>query len=65
MSRNASPKNGDGLDAPHDQPAKTLTKRTTDFIALCTAMVLNDYRLVLLVWVIAVQAFLMALGMFI
>jgi hypothetical protein len=24
---------GNGLDAPHDQPAKILTKRTADFIA--------------------------------
>jgi hypothetical protein len=26
---------GNGLDALHDQPAKTLTKHTVDFIARC------------------------------
>ena len=43
---------GDGLTTPHSQPAKTLTKRTTDFIALCAAIVWNDPRLIgLVVWV--------------
>ncbi len=27
---------GNGLAAPHDQPAKTITKRTVDFIVTAT-----------------------------
>jgi hypothetical protein len=53
---------GDGLDAARNQPAKTFTKSTTDFIALCIALVLNDYCLVTVVWVVCLQALFMAMG---
>jgi hypothetical protein len=53
---------GDGLDAANDQPAKTFTKNTTDFIARCMVAASNDAGLCVLVAVVAIQAVLMALG---
>lgn len=55
---------GDGLDAPHDQPAKTFTKRTTDFIALCAMLVLTDPRLFTLTWALGLVGLLAAIGAF-
>jgi hypothetical protein len=46
---------GDGLDAANDQPAKTLTKNTTDFIARCMVAASNDAGLCVLVVVVAFQ----------
>ena len=51
---------GNGLDAPHDQPAKTFTKNIIDFIAFCMVFLSNDAGLVVLVAVVAIQAILMA-----
>ena len=53
-----------GLDATNDQPAKTFTKRTTDFIALCTLMVLTDARLFALAWTAGLIGLLVAMGAF-
>jgi hypothetical protein len=55
---------GNGLDAANDQPAKTLTKRTTDFIAYCTVRVLTDVRVVLLLWAAGQVLILAGLGVF-
>lgn len=57
-------KKGNGLDAAHDQPAKTPTKRTTDFIALCTLLVLTDTRLFALAWAFGLVGLLAAMGVF-
>ena len=55
---------GNGLDAAHDQPAKTFTKHTTDFIALCAATVWNDPRLFALIWATGLVGLLAAMGAF-
>ena len=55
---------GDGLTTPHSQPAKTLTKRTVDFIALCTATVWNDPRLFALAWAAGLIGLLAGMGAF-
>ena len=55
---------GDGLTTPHSQPAKTLTKRTTDFIALCTLIVLTDARFFALAWTAGLIGLLVAMGAF-
>ena len=55
---------GNGLEAPHDQPAKTLTKRTIDFIALYAVLVLTDVRVVVLLWAIGLFGLLAAIGLF-
>ena len=52
---------GDGLTTPHSQPAKTLTKRTTDFIARCGVTAMNDAGLYLLTFAIATQGVLLVL----
>ena len=45
---------GNGPDAPHDQPAKTFTKNTTDFIATAETI-----ALALIVSLIVAQTILM------
>ena len=55
-------KKGNGLDAAHDQPAKTLTKRTADFIALCAVLVFTDPRLFALAWAFGLVGLLAAMG---
>jgi hypothetical protein len=55
---------GDGLDAANDQPAKTLIKRTTDFISLCAMLVVTDPRLFTLAWVVGLVGLLAAIGAF-
>ena len=55
---------GNGLDATNDQPAKTLTKSTTDFIALCKILVLTDPRLFTLAWAVGLVGLLAAMGVF-
>lgn len=55
---------GNGLDAANDQPAKTLIKRTTDFIALCGATVMNDARLFVLIWAAGQVLMLALMGVF-
>lgn len=52
---------GDGRNAGHAAPAKTLTKRTTDFIARCMVVASNDAGLCVLVAVVAIQAVLLVL----
>jgi hypothetical protein len=63
MSRNTNAPSGDGLDAPHDQPAKTLTKLTIDFIALCAVLVFTDPRLFTLAWTAGLFGLLAAMGL--
>ena len=63
ITRTNAPK-GNGLDAANDQPAKTLTKRTTDFIALCAMLVFTDARLFTLAWVVGLVGLLAAMGAF-
>ena len=55
---------GNGLDAANDQPAKTFTKSTTDFIALCAMLVVTDARLFTLAWVVGLVGLLAAIGAF-
>ncbi len=55
---------GDGLTTPHSQPAKTLTKRTTDFIALCKVLILTDHRVFTTTWVVGLVGLLAASGLF-
>ena len=43
--RNTCPTKGNGLDAANDQPAKTLTKRTADFVAKLAPLVALDAAL--------------------
>ena len=64
MSRKTYPQNGDGLDAANDQPAKTLTKSTTDVIALCAMLVLTDPRLFTLAWAVGLVGLLAGMGVF-
>ena len=47
-------KKGNGLDAAHDQPAKTLTKHTADFIAAAAryATVNGGFNILFLVLVL-------------
>ena len=52
---------GDGLDAANDQPAKTLKKRTIDFIARCRVTASNDAVMYVLAVVLPTQGVLMAL----
>jgi hypothetical protein len=52
---------GNGRNAA---PAKTLTKRTIDFIALYALLVLTDVRVVVLLWAIGQVFILVALGVF-
>jgi hypothetical protein len=59
----AAPK-GNGLDAGHDQPAKTLRKRTLDFMALCAMLVLTDPRLFTMAWAVGLVGLLAAMGVF-
>ena len=57
--RNTCPTNGDGLDAANDQPVKTLSKRTADFIAKLAALVALDAALLggwVLLLTVAIQA---------
>ena len=55
---------GNGLDATNDQPAKTLTNRKADFIALCTVLVLTDPRLFTLAWAVGLVGLLAGMGVF-
>jgi hypothetical protein len=57
-----NPTKGNGSDAPHDRPVKTLTKRTTDFIAATAryASVNNGFNTLFLV--LALQFVAMAWG---
>ena len=55
---------GNGRNAGHAAPAKTLTKRTIDFIALYALLVLTDVRVVVLLWAIGQVFILAALGVF-
>ena len=61
--RTNAPK-GNGLDAANDQPAKTFTKSTADFIALCAMLVLTDPRLFTLAWALGLVGLLAAMGAF-
>ena len=51
-----------GLAAANNQPAKTLTKRATDFIATCTRYATADAGYILLCVLLLIQTVLMALG---
>lgn len=51
---------GNGLDAINDQPAKTLTKYATDFIARCTIIASADAGLYVAFVLVLLQAALMA-----
>ena len=51
-----------GLAAANNQPAKTLTKRATDFIATSTRYATADVGYILLCVLLLIQAVLMALG---
>ena len=55
---------GNGRNAGHAAPAKTLTKRTIDFIALCAVLVFTDTRLFTLAWTAGLFGLLAALGAF-
>ena len=57
-------KKSNGLGAAHDQPAKTLTKRTADFIALCAVLVFTGPRLFALAWAFGLVGLLAAMGVF-
>jgi hypothetical protein len=59
----AAPK-GNGPVAANDQPAKTFTKRTTDFIALCAVLVLTDTRLFVMAWAAGLIGLLAGMGVF-
>ena len=50
-----------GLAAANNQPANTLTKRATDFIATCTRYATADVGYILLCVLLLIQAVLMAL----
>lgn len=52
---------GNGLDAANDQPAKTLTKYVTDFIACITRFADADAGLTVVIAVVALQAALLVL----
>ena len=47
---------GDGLDAAHDQPAKTLTKLATNFIAFIKRIATPDAFLISTLCLIIAQA---------
>ena len=55
---------GNGRNAGHAAPAKTLTKRTADFIALCAMLVITDPRLFTLAWAAGLVGLLAAMGAF-
>lgn len=55
------PAKGDGLDAANDQPAKTFTKHTTDFIACTTRLAIADAGLTVAFALAALQAALLVL----
>lgn len=55
---------GNGRNAGHAAPAKTLTKSTADFIALCAMLVLTDPRLFTLAWALGLVGLLAAMGAF-
>ena len=59
----AAPK-GNGRNAGHAAPAKTLTKRTIDFIALYAVLVFTDPRLFTLAWAAGLVALLAGMGVF-
>ena len=50
---------GNGLEAARNQPAKTLTKYATDFIARCTIIASADAGLYVAFAVVLLQAALM------
>lgn len=50
---------GNGLTTPHSQPAKTLTKYATDFIARCTIIASANAGLYVAFAVVLLQAVLM------
>jgi hypothetical protein len=53
---------GNGLDALHDQPAKTLTKHTVDFIARCDMLAGKHPWIFFLILVAALETTLMVWG---
>ena len=53
---------GNGLDAANDQPAKTFTKNTTDFIARAARYAIADAGYLVLCMVVLIQAVFMALA---
>ena len=53
---------GDGLDAPHDQPAKTFTKHTADFIARAVRYAAVNSGFNILFLVLALQFVVIFLG---
>ncbi len=53
---------GNGLDAANDQPAKTLTKHTVDFIARAASLATADSGYLVLCVVVLTQAVLIAMG---
>jgi hypothetical protein len=55
---------GNGHSAGHAAPAKTFTKRTADFIALCAMLVVTDARLFTLAWAVGLVGLLAAIGTF-
>ena len=55
---------GDGLDATNDQPAKTFTNRTCNFIAQCAMLVFTDPRLFTLAWTVGLVGLLVGIGAF-
>ncbi len=56
-----NPTKCNGPDAPHDRPAKTLTKYTADFIARAASFAMADSGYLVLCLVVALQAALLAL----
>ena len=55
---------GNGRNAEHAAPAKTLTKFTADVIALRAMLVLTDPRLFTLAWAVGLVGLLAAMGVF-
>jgi hypothetical protein len=53
---------GNGLDAPHNQPAKILTNHDANFIANLVNIAIADAGLTVAFAVVALQAALMALA---
>lgn len=56
------PTKGNGLAAPHDQPAKTLTKHAADFIAAAARNATVNAGFNILFLVLALQFVAMAWG---
>lgn len=57
-----NPTKGNGLDAANDQPAKTLSKHTADFIARAASFAIADAGYLVLCVVVLIQAVFMALA---